>query len=349
MRARAIALLLVATSQASAQLPTLKEQAMPTALLELSFNADTTVGLVVHPGGCLLMADRSESQVVCVDLRSGVTKRIGRRGAGPGEFNSISGFAVTPGGGLVVLDLGNNRLTFLKSDWSDGGSVRLLAHINGGLYRPTRDSVLSLTDPPRMELVSISMRTGASTTRFSPGKTDSALFALPQYRTWGFFIQPTSSNGSLVASLGHSAVLRLDANGRQLSRAERDLPPELPSPEEKEAKRAQVVRLNSRLSADQIKPLLGRVDEFSKTAKLATVRHGFLEDGAGRLWDITPRLRADSTELDVFDSRGKFLGTRRVPGRAQAVTLWDKDLLILGEYLSGPRSGYQGVRRFRLN
>lgn len=349
MRTGAIALLIIATNQAPAQLPVLKEQPIPTSLLELAFNADTTVGLVVHPGGCLLMADRSESQVVCIDLRSGVTKRIGRRGAGPGEFNSIAGFAVIPGGDLVVQDVGSNRLTFLKSDWSDGGSVPLATRIIAGLYRPTRDSVFALTGPPRMELVAISMRTGASTTRFSPGKTDSALFALPQYRTWGFFIRPFSSSGWLVASLGHSTILRLDANGHLISRAQRELPPELPSPEEKEARRAQIARLNPGLSADQIKSLQARVDEYSKAPKLATVKNGFLEDESGRLWVITPRLRTDSTELDVFDKRGQFLGTRRVPGRAQAVTLWGNDLLVLGEYLSGPRSGYQGVRRFRLN
>lgn len=349
MRARVITLLILATSQAPAQLPTLREQALPASLLELAFDADTTVGLAVHPGGCLLMADRSESQVVCADLRSGVAKRFGRRGAGPGEFSSIGSFAVLPGGGLVVQDLGNNRLTFLKSDWSDGGSIPLATRISAGLYRPTRDSVFALTGPPRMELVAISMRTGASTTRFSPGKVDSALFALPQYRTWGFFLQPSRTNGWLVASGAHSTILRLDANGRLISRAQRDLPPEIPSPEEKEARRAQIARLNPGLSADQIKALQARVDEYSKAPKLATVKNGFLEDGSGRLWVITPRLRADSTELDVFDKRGQFLGTRRVPGRAQAVTLWGNDLVVLGEYLSGPRSGYQGVRRFRLN
>lgn len=348
MKAKVIALLVLATNRAPAQLPALKELALPSSLLQLAFDADTSVGLIVHPSGCLLMADESESRLVCADLRTGVAKRIGRRGAGPGEFASIGSFALLSGGGTVVQDVGNNRLTFLKADWSDGGSVPLATRIMAGLYRPTRDSVFALSGPPRMELLAISLRTGASMTRFAPGMADSGLFALPDYRTWGFFIHPFGPSGWLVASVGHSTVLRLDASGQLLSRAQRELPPELPSSEEIEARKALVARMNPGVSPSQMSSSLkARIDEYSKAPKSATVKNGFVEDGKGRLWVITPRARADSTELDVFDKSGHFVGTRRVPGRAQALTLWGVDLLVLGEYLSGPLSGYQGVRRYR--
>lgn len=349
MRVSAILLFILVTVQAPAQLPHLKEQAVPSSLGELAFEADTTVGLVVHPAGCVLMADRGDSQVVCVDLETGVVRRVGRRGAGPGEFATIGGIAVLPGGAVVVQDLGNSRLAFLKPDWSAGGTVPLADRLQPGLYRPTRDSVFALTAHPRLELLAISLRTGGVTTKFSPGRADSALFALPRLRTWGFFFQPAGLRDWLVASLGHSTILRLDGDGRLVSRAHREVPPELPSAEEREARMAQVVRLNPGLTPDQVGRLEARVDEYSKAPKLATVKNGFLEDERGRLWVITPRIRADSTELDIFDRTGRFLGTRRVPGRAQAFTRWGDDLIVLGEYLSGPLSGSQGVRRFRLD
>jgi hypothetical protein len=341
-------LLLMATSLAPAQLPQLKEQPLPSALSELVFMADTTVGIVWHPSGCLLMADPDESQIVCTDLLSGATKRIGRRGAGPGEFGSIMGIAVVPGGSLVVQDLRNNRLAFIISDWTAGGSVPLETRMLPGLYRATRDSVFGLTDQPRLELLAVSLRTGGTTTRFSPGKADSALFALPHYRIWGFFMQPSGASGWLVASLGHHAVLRIDGNGRIVARAQRDLPAELPSAEEREARKAQVARLNPGLTAEQVRGLQARVDEYSKAPKVTTVKNGFLEDAIGRLWVVTSRIRADSTELDVYDPTGKFLGTRRVPGRVQAFTRVGTELLVLGEYLVGPLTGSQGVRRYRM-
>jgi hypothetical protein len=249
----------------------------------------------------------------------------------------------------VVQDLGNSRLALLNPDFSAGSTVPLADRLLPGLYRPTRDSVFALTNHPRLELLAISLRTGGAMKHFSPGSADSALFALPQYRTWGFFIQPAGPRDWFVASLGPSTILRLDEGGRLLSRAHRELSPELPSAEEREARRAQVARLNPGLTPEQVRGLQARVDQYSNAPKPATVKHGFLEDDRGRLWVITPRIRSDSTELDVFDRAGRFLGTRRVPGRAQSFTRLGNDLLVLGEYLSGPLSGYQGVRRFRLD
>jgi hypothetical protein len=106
--------------------------------------------------------------------------------------------------------------------------------------------------------------------------------------------------------------------------------------------------MNPGLTAEERQSVSARVRAYATAPKPATVLAGFRDDAKGRLWVITPRVRADSTELDVFDRAGRYLGTRRVAGRAQALTFAGSELLVLVEHLAGPLAGAQGVRRYLL-
>lgn len=339
---------IVLVAPTAAQVPRLQEVTVPASLTELDFVADTMVGLTLHPSGCLLMSDVDESQLVCVNLATGSIKRLGRRGSGPGEFGRIAAIAVAPNGEVVVHDAGNSRLTTVKEDWTFGVSQTLAARISGGLFEASRDSVLALGGVRGWNLVSVSLSTGTLTPRFAPGATDSALFDLPAYRSWGFHLARGRGNTWLVASLGKNAVVRLDASGKRISLASRNLPPEYPSPDERDARRDVLARMGYATSPEQQARLNSLADAFMRSPKATASLHGFGDDAAGRLWVVTPRRRADSTEIDVFNRGGTYLGTRRISGQVQGILFAGADLFVLREVLAGPQNGSQGVSRFRL-
>ncbi len=344
----AVVAITVAGTPAAAQLPRLQEVALPASLSEVKFVPDTMVGISVHPSGCLVMSDADESQVVCVSLTTGATRRIGRHGSGPGEFGRIGAIAIFPSGGLLIHDAANGRLTTVNADWTIGESRTLPSRITGGLFRPTGQSVFALGGIRGWDLVSVSLASGAVASNFSPGHADSALFDLPAYHAWAFYLAAGGANTWLVASLGKNAVLRLDANGKLVSRAMRVLPTEYPSPAEGDRRRAFFARMGSGTSPDQQARINSLADAFLRSPKPTASVHGFADDRSGRLWVVTPRLHSDSTELDVFQRNGAYLGTRRIAGQVQGIAFADGDLLVLREVLVGPSAGAQGVCRYRL-
>jgi sugar lactone lactonase YvrE len=89
------------------------------------------------------------------------------------------------------------------------------------------------------------------------------------------------------------------------------------------------------------------MERYRKTPKLV-IQRAPAEDGQDRLWVVTGRSRADSTEVDVFDPRGTFLGTLRIPGDVHALKIQGADLYALVEYLSGEHDGAQGVLHYRI-
>jgi hypothetical protein len=119
------------------------------ALAELDFRVSNTPALVIHSSGCLAIFDDDASQVVCIDPASGITRRFGRSGSGPGELRAVRSMIGTPDGGLLVFDfIANLRFTLITRDWKLDRVVRVPRQVNG-LYRPTRDSVLAGGIPRR--------------------------------------------------------------------------------------------------------------------------------------------------------------------------------------------------------
>lgn len=70
----------------------------------------------VAPDGRLFVYDRSANVIFLFDSTGALLRRIGRVGAGPGEFNSNSGMAMLPDGRLAQWDPQNARLSFLDAD-----------------------------------------------------------------------------------------------------------------------------------------------------------------------------------------------------------------------------------------
>ncbi len=70
----------------------------------------------VTPDGHLFVYDRSADAIFLFDSTGALTRRIGRKGSGPGEFDGNSGMAALPDGRLAQWDPGNARLSFLRPD-----------------------------------------------------------------------------------------------------------------------------------------------------------------------------------------------------------------------------------------
>lgn len=91
------------------------------------------------PSGQVLVIDRhsAEAPIVLVDFEKDVAKAVGRRGAGPGEFQQP--FALVPLGGdtSLISDGGLNRWLILSAGTivrtqTDGGTIRLGMLLGGG-------------------------------------------------------------------------------------------------------------------------------------------------------------------------------------------------------------------------
>lgn len=83
------------------------------------------VGEVLVDGAARLWAfDPDARRLVQFDTNAAVLRRIGRGGAGPGEFGCVSGMALLPGNGIGVWDACNSRIVLLDSVGNETRSIR---------------------------------------------------------------------------------------------------------------------------------------------------------------------------------------------------------------------------------
>jgi len=75
----------------------------------------SVTGLLELPDGRVLVSDGIDQTLLRIDLRSGKTDTVSRMGAGPGEYKGPDLLFGTPGGGVLLLDLGNARLSFFDA------------------------------------------------------------------------------------------------------------------------------------------------------------------------------------------------------------------------------------------
>jgi hypothetical protein len=335
------AFLLKASPATAQKLPHLVPVPVAPALAELDFRVELNPPLVIQSSGCLATFDTDASQVVCIDPASGATHRFGRKGSGPGEFASVNGMIASPDGGLVAFDIRNLRFTLIARDWTLGRIVPVTHQFNR-LFRSTRDSVLTLGGTQQQDLVAVSLNGGGTTTHFSPTRPDSAIFKGPnEYDFFGFWLMPLHHGGWYVASPYQYRILHEDEQGHVLSTFGRNVARELPSDHDVNSWKAIMQRMNPNGNLDRV------VERYRKTPKLV-IQRAPVEDSEDRLWVVTGRARADSTEVDVFDPRGTFLGTLRIPGDVHAFRVQGADLYALVEYLSGEHDGAQGVLHYRI-
>jgi sugar lactone lactonase YvrE len=82
-------------------------------------------GLLELPDGRVLVADGLGQALMVVDLAMGSADTVGRVGQGPEEYRSPDGLYPLPGDSILLVDLGNGRLTRLGPDLGFGETMPL--------------------------------------------------------------------------------------------------------------------------------------------------------------------------------------------------------------------------------
>lgn len=90
----------------------------PSATFPEAFS--TIYGLLELPNGDVLVADGLGQALVKLSMGAGTADTIGRTGAGPEEYRQPDGIFPLPGDSILLVDLGNSRLTALGPDFEFG-------------------------------------------------------------------------------------------------------------------------------------------------------------------------------------------------------------------------------------
>jgi hypothetical protein len=80
-------------------------------------------GLLELADGRVMIADPLGQALVIADLKTGTADTIGAVGKGPEEYDQPDGLFPLPGGSILLVDLGNARLTVLGRDGSFGETM----------------------------------------------------------------------------------------------------------------------------------------------------------------------------------------------------------------------------------
>jgi len=72
-------------------------------------------GMGVLPTGQIVIVDAKDQLVHFLDAKGQPVRTVGRKGAGPGEYQQANGLAVSQKGEVIVNDASNNRFTLLSS------------------------------------------------------------------------------------------------------------------------------------------------------------------------------------------------------------------------------------------
>lgn len=111
-----LVVLTLGTREGIAQDPREITLSRPTASFPEPFSF--IAGLRELPGGRVLVSDGIENVLLRVDLSRGTADTVGRSGRGPGEYMSPDGIFPYSGGGTLLMDLGNGRLSHYAADGS---------------------------------------------------------------------------------------------------------------------------------------------------------------------------------------------------------------------------------------
>lgn len=111
--ARLLAAVGLVTTAAHAQQPPVTRLARPDARLPHEFSSIT--GLLELADGRVLVSDGIDETVLRVDLRTMKIDTVGRTGSGPGEYKTPDLIYPMPGGNIMLLDLGNARLSWFDA------------------------------------------------------------------------------------------------------------------------------------------------------------------------------------------------------------------------------------------
>ena len=124
---------LPASSPATAQTVT----TLTTADASFPESFSSVRGLRELPDGRVLIADGFGQALVIVDMEAGTADTVGRVGGGPSEYRLPDRLFELPGDSLLLVDLGNGRLTVLDPDLEFGRTYPIMSASGEGFGSTT--------------------------------------------------------------------------------------------------------------------------------------------------------------------------------------------------------------------
>lgn len=129
----------------------------PLARPETEFGEPFTAisGIRELKDGRIIVADARDKTLQLIDLRSGVTSKIGREGSGPGEYALPMRLIALPGDSSAVFDAANQRYLTIHPDGRAGRDFRLEAATappaagGGGRAEGPGRGMMMMFSPPR--------------------------------------------------------------------------------------------------------------------------------------------------------------------------------------------------------
>lgn len=307
----------------------------------------------------LVRIDAAEHQVIVTRLRDGEVRRVGRLGGGPGEFRTPFQLITDARGRIAVEDPSNQRVTifgpdlrYLSSLTAYGGRNVLLLRLDPGrltvLYSPPMES-------PSVGDVDISG--DRLTDRFEVFARDTSIRSMITAGSRQF---PSGFVGAIITRrgeiiIGNPLTYRMTAfapNGTPLRRFGRpEIPVAMETPAEAATRSGRLRRdldgVRGSVASDRQLSLLANQAEKPR-AKPHFEQAALATDTAGRLWVATTRVKGGMTEIDLFDSTGRFVQTVRVSDRVRALAVRLPLVAVLVERLKGDEEGLDGIDLYRV-
>lgn len=316
--------------------------------------------LSFRPGGApawidtdrLAVSDKDAGQVVVFERESGRSRRLGRRGQGPGEMLLPMWIRTRSDGSMVVGD----GLGLRVVEFTPDGMPGRMAYFPGRPLAVTGWSGDTITavwaDGAQPVVGSVNLNTDEPVDHFrpfavSPGVVASAtMMGGPAV----FLSAVRAAGGETLLSGGMTyAVYSFDRSGQAGPVFTRpDVEPELMS----DAEFGEFSENLSRVLRAGGREAMQHLDEMLKQSRARPkpfFRMGALSvDEKGRLWVVTTHHTARGTAIDVFSPDGSFLTRLDVPGRIGFVSPRLPYLAVLRQGVGGEMEGVEGIDIYRV-
>lgn len=322
------------------------------------FDLLRATGALRLPDGGVVVLNGGTQELRVFDSAGRHTRTLGRKGSGPGEFQSPSGLLWYGADTLMVADYGTSRITLLGTDGRLIEAIGVRGLLGGALVgrladgsfvfiaggTSSRDAQPGLRRDP-MRLVRVS-RSGAvlDTLGSSPG---SDVFVerdgervMMSVAPFGHYTSVAMANGVVYVADNAEYRVRVFAEGRFLERiVERAHEPVTLAQAEVEREKAR--RLGATTSP-QFREMVERMYQPERLPEMLPVHGRIAVDADGRLW---VRAYGDAPEgdvaWDVFDADGRLRCALSLPA-AFAVREIGHDFLL------GVLTDADGVEQVRL-
>ena len=311
----------------------------------------------VNEEGNIYIGDYQDSSIKVFDPQGKYLKTIGRKGNGPGEFQSIGELSFLPDGRYLVLDWEQNRISFFSADdqfltshkfqnfsfdlflTSSSSYVREEALYEPGTKKDemTRRLFVRAYDLSGNELISYGEFTARQSglINYSDGRFS---YSLP-YFVYSI-LAGDKKNERLYHCLNDKYVIDVyDKNGKIIRIIDR---PYEPLPTKTEDMKRYVDGFRN--SSEEHKSL---IEKFTKMPTVKTITEKMIVDDVGNLWVETNELREEKDSLlrayDIFNEDGVDaykVWLERAPG------------LFKGEHMyrfeRDEETDYRSLKRYRV-